>query len=101
MQGRSLVPLLKGKTPADWRTSLYYHYYEAGGHGVRRHEGVSDKRYKLIHYFGKGADEYYELFDLENDPTEMTSRYGHPEYAAVRKKMHAELDRLKKEYHVE
>ena len=46
MQGKSLVPLMKGKTPADWRTSLYYHYYEGGGHGVQRHEGVSDKRYK-------------------------------------------------------
>ena len=31
MQGRSLVPLLKGQTPADWRTSFYYHYYEYPG----------------------------------------------------------------------
>lgn len=28
MQGRSLVPLLKGETPDDWRDSHYYHYYE-------------------------------------------------------------------------
>ncbi|MFP6899326.1 MAG: sulfatase, partial [Opitutales bacterium] len=34
MQGRSLVPLLKGETPEDWRRSFYYHYYESGGHGV-------------------------------------------------------------------
>ena len=27
MQGRSLVPLLRGKTPADWRDAIYYHYY--------------------------------------------------------------------------
>ncbi|MCH2123008.1 MAG: sulfatase, partial [Pirellulaceae bacterium] len=38
MQGRSLVPLLKGETPADWRTSIYYHYYEYPSvHMVPRH----------------------------------------------------------------
>ncbi len=31
MQGRSLVPLLNGETPDDWRTSLYYHYFEYPG----------------------------------------------------------------------
>ena len=31
MQGRSLVPVLKGQTPADWRKSFYYHYYEYPG----------------------------------------------------------------------
>ena len=47
MQGKSLVPLLKGKTPKDWRDSLYYHYYEypGGYHSVRRHEGVFDGRW--------------------------------------------------------
>src|SRR5437762_6717937 len=28
MQGRSLRPILEGKPPADWRNSMYYHYYE-------------------------------------------------------------------------
>ena len=28
MQGRSLVPLLKGEAPSDWRKSFYYHFYE-------------------------------------------------------------------------
>ena len=28
MQGVSLVPLLKGESPDDWRHSLYYHFYE-------------------------------------------------------------------------
>ena len=31
MQGRSLVPMLKGQTPADWRKAFYYHYYEYPG----------------------------------------------------------------------
>ena len=36
MQGHSLVPLLKGETPKDWRKSIYYHYYEfPGAHAVK------------------------------------------------------------------
>ena len=49
MQGRSLVPLLRGQTPADWRKSFYYHYYEfPGPHSVARHYGVVTDRYKLV-----------------------------------------------------
>jgi len=43
MQGKSLVPVLRGETPADWRTSFYYQYFEfPGGHSVARHYGVTD-----------------------------------------------------------
>ena len=68
MQGRSLVPLLRGETPSDWRASLYYHYYEYPGvHSVRRHEGVTTKRYKLIRFYGKNVPggEEWEFYDLE------------------------------------
>src|SRR5690606_39171594 len=52
MQGASLVPLLKGETPADWRKSFYYHYYEyPDSHRVPKHYGVRTERYKLIHYY--------------------------------------------------
>src|SRR5262249_54172415 len=50
MQGRSLVPLLRGE-PGDWRRSIYYHYYEYPAvHSVARHYGVRTSRHKLIHY---------------------------------------------------
>ena len=76
MQGRSLVPLLKGETPADWRKSFYYHYYEyPGPHRVRPHYGVVTDRYKLVHFYEPDVD-YWELFDLKTDPKEMTSVYG-------------------------
>ncbi len=97
MQGKSLVPLLKGSTPADWRTSLYYHYYEGGGHGVQRHEGVSDKRYKLIRFYSK-TGENWELYDLKTDQSEMKSVYGDPEYKAVQARLHEELITLRKQY---
>lgn len=56
MEGRSLRPLFGGKRPSNWRTSLYYHYYDYPTfHLVRRHDGVRTDRYKLIHFYGKGG----------------------------------------------
>ncbi len=103
MQGKSIVPLLKGDTPADWRTSLYYHYYEyPGAHSVRRHEGVADKRFKLIRFYGTDVPdgEEWEFYDLKNDPSEMNSTYGNPENAGRIAALKKELDRLKEFYKV-
>ena len=103
MQGESLVPLFKGKTPEDWRKHLYYHYYEyPGAHSVRRHEGVSGKRFKLIRFYGKDVPngEEWEFFDLKNDPKEMTSQYNNPEYAAEIAKLKNELQNLRDKYEV-
>ncbi|HAE12293.1 MAG TPA: sulfatase [Opitutae bacterium] len=97
MQGKSLLPLLKGKTPGGWRESLYYHYHEGGGHGVARHEGVKTARHKLIHFYEKKE---WELFDLEKDPDEMKSVYGNPAYAKVQDDLLRELERLKQKHKV-
>lgn len=95
MQGRSLVSLLRGEKPADWRTSFYYQYFEyPAPHRVRPHEGVVTDRYKLVRFFGT-ADNYTELFDRQTDPEELTSFYGRPEYAGVQADLEAELGRLK------
>ena len=51
MQSASLVPVLEGNTPSDWRDSFYYHYYEGGGHRVPRHYGITDGRRKLIYFY--------------------------------------------------
>ena len=100
VHGRSLVPVLKGTTPADWRKSFYYHYYEyPGPHDVRRHYGVVTDRYKLVRFYDPGAD-YWELFDLKTDPRELTSVYGKAEYAAVQQELADELARLRKELKV-
>ncbi len=103
MQGRSLMPLLKGETPKDWRRTFYYHYYEnPGAHNVARHYGVTDGTYKLIRYYaleGESIDDW-ELFDLQSDPNELTSVYGDSKYAEVQKLLEAELSRLREEYRV-
>jgi arylsulfatase A-like enzyme len=103
MQGLSFVPLLKGQTPATWRTSLYYHYYEfPGTHSVRRHEGVATKRHKLIRFYGPevpGGEEW-EFYDLQTDPGERTNRIANPESAGTIRELKSELDRLRKQYQV-
>ncbi|MFW5871196.1 MAG: sulfatase [Verrucomicrobiota bacterium] len=103
MQGRSIVPLLKGRTPADWRRSLYYHYYEfPGEHSVRRHEGVIGKRYKLIRFYGGGVPggEEWEFYDLKTDPGEMKNIYGDAAQQDRIREFKKELQRLRKFYKV-
>ncbi|MEE8452245.1 MAG: sulfatase [Thermoguttaceae bacterium] len=96
MQGASLVPVLEGNTPDDWRKSMYYRYYEfPGAHSVKRHYGVRTDVHKLIFYHD--LDEW-ELFDLKKDPREMKSVYADPEYASVVKELKAELARLRELY---
>ncbi len=98
MQGVSLVPLLRGERPADWRNAVYYQYYEFPGvHAVQRHYGVRTDRYKLIHYYQ--IDEW-ELFDLRTDPQEMRSVHADPAYAAVRVQLEQRLRELRTEYAV-
>ncbi|HEV2296305.1 MAG TPA: sulfatase [Tepidisphaeraceae bacterium] len=99
MQGRSLVPLLKGESPSDWRNSMYYHYYEyPTSHRVREHHGVRTDRYKLIHFYTLGE---WELFDLKTDPQEMKNVYGDPAYAETRRELEPELKRLQEHYKVD
>ena len=97
MQGKSLLPLMEGKEIA-WRKYHYYHYYEyPGWHSVRRHEGVYDGRYKLIHFYDLGE---WELFDMKKDPMELNSVYHNPSYATVLNRMKKALENKKEELKV-
>ena len=100
MHGKSLRPLLAGRSPDDWRTSFYYHYYERPGpHNVARHYGVVTDRYKLFHFYEPEVDSW-TLIDREKDPSELVNAYDDPSLAGVRAELHAELDRLRKELRV-
>lgn len=95
MQGRSMLPILQGHTPSDWRKSFYYHYYEHPAvHNVAKQYGVVTDRYKLVHFYEPEFN-YWELFDLKEDPHELKSVYDDPKYLEQREKLHAELDRLR------
>ncbi len=97
MQGRSLLPLLKGESSQQWRDVVYYHYYESSGHGVAKHEGVRTDRYKLIRFYEL---DQWELFDLEKDPHEMRSLYDDPAYAEVRRQLRSHLDAQREKFQV-
>ena len=97
MQGASLVPLLKGEEPADWRKSIYYHYYEYPSvHMVPRHYGIRTERYKLMHFYQFGNE--WELYDLKEDPDELQNLYGKPEHAAITEDLKRQLEALRKKY---
>ncbi|MEG1581084.1 MAG: sulfatase [Bacteroidaceae bacterium] len=97
IQGVSLLPLLQGKHPKDWRKSLYYHYYEyPAEHKVKRHYGVRTARYKLIHFYND--IDTWELFDLKKDPQELHNIYGQPSTEKLTKQLMQELHKLQKQY---
>jgi arylsulfatase A-like enzyme len=122
MQGRSLKPLFEGKTPADWRQSMYYRYWMHGAHfNIPGHYGIRTQEYKLIHFYGMGlgysynelypkgnwqyegnkierTEPYWEMYDLRKDSKEINNIFDHPEYADIQKELTNELFNLKKQY---
>ena len=97
IQGMSLMPLFK-KPNAKWRNVIYYHYYEAGGHGVPAHYGIRDERYKLMHF--PRTDEW-NLVDLKEDPQEMKSFHDDPDYKETLNQMRSKLNDMQKKYGLE
>ena len=102
MQGKSLVPLLRGEQPAGWRASVYYRYYhDPGNHDTRAHYGVRTATHKLIHYWRK---DMWEMYDLAADPHELhnllfdPAEAVRPEVAATFAALKAEIARLQAEY---
>jgi len=92
LHGHSLVPVLRGKTPGDWRKSVYYHYYQEPTHNVARHYGVRTDRYTLAFFYDKNE---WELFDNQKDPQQLHNVYADPAYAKTVGELKAELTRLR------
>jgi N-acetylglucosamine-6-sulfatase len=97
VQGRSLVPLLKGDRP-EWRDSFLIEYYSDRVFPRMVNMGykaVRTRRWKYIHYLElKGMD---ELYDLKNDPFEMKNLINQPRGKKALEEMKKELERLLKE----
>lgn len=81
--GRSLLPLLEGD---EDETRIAFSEYHA--HGVRNGMFMVRKGdYKYVYY----PDNPPQLFDLENDPFEVTNLAGVEKYRDVQRDLHEEL----------
>mgnify|MGYP001199843986 CR=1 FL=1 len=95
LHGVSLVPLLRGEEPSDWRSSILVEYYTDTV--FRRivtmgYKAVRTDRYKYIDYLElEGMD---ELYDLESDPFELDNVIDDPGYSTILEQMKDELQRL-------
>ncbi len=92
MQGRSLVPLLRG-TAASVRDSFLYEYFpDPLIPGVPEMRGVRTAGWTYVTYPAlPGAEELYEL---NGDPGEMTTLATAPDRAAVKLDLQKRLDQL-------
>ena len=108
MQGTSFRPLLEGTRPDDWQTAMYYRYWmHLSGHNVYAHYGIRTLRHKLIYYYADGLGQpgtlddprppEWELFDLDQDSSEMNSVYDDPAYADVVGDLKEDLRRMQEE----
>lgn len=96
MQGVSLLPVMKNDIP-HWRKALYYHYYEfPGEHKVYRHFGIRSNRYKLIRFYGE--KNFWELYDLKSDPSEMKNLYSNKKYQTIAADLKKQLQSLIEQY---
>jgi arylsulfatase A-like enzyme len=99
IQGLSLKGLLTGEAEVLNRENLYYHYYEGieKTHNVAKQYGVRTRTHKLIRFKDVGMD-HWEMYDLNNDPSEMRNIYDDPEYKGFRQELHQKLIELRTHY---
>ncbi|WP_286592208.1 sulfatase [Sphingobacterium sp. N143] len=106
IQGRSFRNNLMGHTTNDWRSSMYYRYWQ---HAPARpaHLGVRDQRYKLIYFYGQpldmtGSDKKatlpaWEFYDLQKDPQETHNAIHDKQYIKQIARLKKRLIQLKAE----
>jgi N-acetylglucosamine-6-sulfatase len=96
IQGRSLVPVLRGAPPADWRQSLLveFYTYESPMPWLldMDYRMVRTDRYKYIRW--THHPDLDEMYDLQADPFETRNIVADPDFASVRDDLLAELRRL-------
>ncbi len=80
MQGASMKPLFEEENPT-WRDTFFYEYWKDLVHSIPTMTAVRTDRYKLVTY--PEIDDIDELYDLQEDPHELTNLVADPAYADV------------------
>ncbi len=89
IQGESFLSLLTGRQ-STWRQEAYYHYYEyPQPHHVSPHFGLRTARYTLARFYG--PDNFWELYDIQRDPHNLTNLYGTKGYETITAGLKAQL----------
>lgn len=113
MQGKSLMPVFEGNNK-DFRDEVFYHYYEyPNEHNALPHFGIRSKRYVLIRFYKPSPDnrkklidkgnllineynpkDYWELYDLQEDPQEVHNIYEKNKNSALVKRLKTDMGKL-------
>ncbi len=96
MQGSSLVPLARGKTPRLWRDDIWFEHLTMIA-TIRKHEGVRTGRFKYIRFF-EANPILEQLFDLEEDPLETVNLVNSPKHSQTLQKLRNRTDELRDGY---
>jgi len=94
--GKDFTPLLFGARDANWRTEIFGQY-DLHNVGLAYMRMLRTNDWKLVRYYHcNGLD---ELFDLKNDPGELTNLYRNPQHREVRARLQQRLDEQMKAIH--
>lgn len=95
-QGRSLLPLIRGQSPNDWRHDFFCEHLMRHV-DIPKWEGVRDQRWVYARYFEqKPVFEF--LHDLQSDPDELKNLAADPQHAQVLAMMRRRCDELRDRY---
>ena len=95
VQGRSLVPWLRGERPSDWRKEFYYEHVTLPKI-IPPCEGVRTEDWKYIRWTGS-APPLEELYDLKADPYEESNLANEPAHRPRLDSLRALTGRLSSE----
>lgn len=81
VDGASVIPLTRGDEAPDWREDFVGEFH--GHHFHYQQRMLRTASHKLV----VNPESFNELYDLQNDPSELTNVYDVPAYDEIRRKM--------------